>query len=409
LGRLDDPGAEHPSFARLTTRQGLASDGVFALVEDGEGHIWVGTQLGVDRLEPNSGEVVHLSGADGLSSNSVQAAARDGEGNLWFATLAGVSRLSPRLPPPVPLRPPRLTAISVDGVPLPFPEMGTTAVKPLHLPVGTRHLRLAFTTVDLARGENLRFQYRLAGEDSTWQTAGDGELSLVLPGAGAGTLQLRAVRDGQASPVALVPFEIPPPVWRRWWFLTLLVGLVVGGAVLAHRARIASLQRVARLRDRIAADLHDELGLLCSRIALLAGVSRTAELEPEQREAYLEEIAAAARELLDTSANVVWAVDPAGDTLDALLGRLRRLGHDVFERDGIAFSFSAGEADGRLAVDGQLRREVFLVVKEAFHNARRHARPHRVDLSVSAEGGRLEVAITDDGVGLPAPATGVGE
>lgn len=409
LARLEDPAASRPSFSRLTIRQGLASDGVFALVEDEEGHIWVGTQLGVDRLDPESGQVVHLSAADGLSSNSVQAAARDGDGNLWFATLAGVSRLSPRLPPPLPLRPLRLTAISVDGVQLPLPAMGTTAVDPLHLPVGTRHLRLAFTAVDLARGENLRFQYRLAGQHPAWQVAGDGELSLVLPGPGAGTLELRAVRDGQASPVALVPFEIAPPLWRRWWFLTLLGGLAVGGALLAHRARVASLQRVARLRDRIAADLHDELGLLCSRIALLAGVSRTAELAPGQREAYLEEIAAAARELLDTSANVVWAVDPAGDTLDSLLGRLRRLGHDVFERDGIAFSFSAAEVDGRLPVDGQLRREVFLVVKEAFHNARRHARPRRVDLSVGAGVGRLELAITDDGVGLPAPPAGVTE
>lgn len=405
LGRVDDPAAAAPLFRRLSNREGLASDGVFALVEDDEGCIWVGTQLGVDRLDPDSGSLVHMSAVDGLSCNSVQAAARDGEGNLWFATLAGVSHISPRLPVPLPLRPVRVTAASVDGVPLPVPEVGVTALEGLRLPAGTRHLRLAFTVVDLHRGENRKFEYLFEGEGDTWHPAGDGDVSVLVPSSGRGGLRLRAVRDGQVSPEARVSFEIPPPFWRRWWFVTSLALLVAAAALVAHRARIASLQRVARLRDRIAADLHDELGLLCSRIAILAGVSRTAALEPLERERFLDEIAGAARELLDTSANVVWAVDPAGDTVDSLLGRLRRLGHDLFEQDGIAFSLVAPSGDPPVAMDGDLRRELFLIVKEALHNARRHGRPRRVELEVRVMPAELRVAIVDDGAGVPA-ATG---
>ncbi len=408
LGRCDDPAA--PSFSRLTTREGLSSDGVFALVEDEEGRLWVGTQRGVDRLDPESGRVVHFSTDDGLASDSVQAAARDGDGNLWFATLAGVSRLSPPFPEPPPLRSLRVLQLVADGIPFPLPEGGVTALEKIRLPVGTRHLRVAFTAVDLARGRALLFQYRLETEGQGWHSSAEGDLSVLLPSHGRLTLALQAHRDGLVSPTAPLSLVVPPPFWMRWWFVVLCAAALVGGAWLAHRARIAALERVARVRDRIAADLHDDLGLLCSRIAILAGVGRTAALDDQQRERVLENIGEAARELLDASANVVWAVDPAGDTLAWLLGRLRRLGHEVFDRDGIVFTFLAPAETERVFVPGDVRREVLLIVKEAVHNARRHGQPRRVELGVRLVGGELEVTVADDGCGLasPAPAGGMG-
>ncbi len=404
LGRCDDPGAASPTFGRLTVRDGLSSDGVFALVEDDEGRIWVGTQRGVDRLDPESGRVVHFSAADGLASNSVLAAARDGEGNLWFATLAGVSRLSPPFPEPPPLASVRVLALAADGIPLPLPEGGVTELEEVRLPEGTRHVRVTFTAVDLARGEGLRFQYRLESSRQEWQTSTDGELSVVLPSHGRASLALRVERDGLVSPTTRLRLAVPPPFWLRWWFMALCAAVVVGGALLAHRARIAALERVARVRDRIAADLHDDLGLLCSRIAILAGVGRATALDDQQREQVLVEIGEAARELLDASANVVWAVDPTTDNLDSLLGRLRRLGHDLFDRDGIVFTLTALPKDARLALPGELRREVLLIVKEALHNARRHARPRRVELELRLDGNELLVTVADDGCGLAATA-----
>lgn len=410
LGRCEDPAAPAPAFRRLTVRDGLSSDGVFALLEDGEGRVWVGTQRGVDRLDPESGRVVRFSSADGLSSDSVRAATRDGDGNLWFATLAGVSRLSPPFPEPPPLRPIRLLALAADGIPISLPENGVTEMGVVRLPVGTRHLRVSFTAVDLARSEDLVFQYRLGGERDEWQTSANGDLSVLLPAHGRLALALRAQRDGLVSPTTHLRLEVPPPFWMRWWFVVLCVTALVGGALLAHLARIAALQRVARVRDRIAADLHDDLGLLCSRIAILAGIGRSTALDDRQREQSLENIAAAARELLDASANVVWAVDPGSDTLEALLGRLRRLGHDVFNRDGIAFTFVAAAEERRLVLPGEVRREVLLIVKEALHNARRHGHPRRVALEVRLVGGELEVTVTDDGCGLPStmPEAGAG-
>ena len=404
LGRCDDPTAPLPAFSRLTTREGLSSDGIFALVEDEEGRLWVGTQRGVDRLDPESGRVVHFSSADGLASDSVQAAARDGDGNLWFATLAGVSRLSPPFPEPPPLRSLRVLQLVADGIPFPLPEGGVTALEKIRLPVGTRHLRVAFTAVDLARGRALLFQYRLETEGQGWHSSAESDLSVLLPSHGRLTLALQAQRDGLVSPTARLSLLVPPPFWMRWWFVGLCGAALVGGAWLAHRARIAALERVARVRDRIAADLHDDLGILCSRIAILAGVGRATALDDQQREQVLLEIGDAARELLDASANVVWAVDPTADTLDSLLGRLRRLGHDLFDRDGIIFTLTAPPKDARLALPGELRREVLLIVKEALHNARRHAGPRRVELELRLAGNELLVTVADDGCGVAASA-----
>ncbi len=68
---VDNPGADSPAFRLYSTREGLSSNQVSAIVEDLEGRLYVGTGRGVDRLDPESGRVWHYSQRDGCCSSAI--------------------------------------------------------------------------------------------------------------------------------------------------------------------------------------------------------------------------------------------------------------------------------------------------------------------------------------------------
>ena len=147
--------------------------------------------------------------------------------------------------------------------------------------------------------------------------------------------------DGTASPSpAIITFTILPPIWQRWWFVT-LVALTVGLAVwFIYRYRVARLIELERVRTRIATDLHDDIGSGLSHIALLSEVvrRRVNRDDPPVRES-LAQIAGSSRELVDSMSDIVWAVDPRKDHLSDLTQRMRRFASEVFTARDIEFRF----------------------------------------------------------------------
>lgn len=408
LLRTDDPGAEQPTWVRTTAADGLASDGVQCLTEDRFGRIYAGTWRGVDCLDPATGRISHFDTANGLVNNSVVAAARDDNGDIWFTTQAGVSRLRPAQMEPA--KPPRLGIVEVrsGGTAFPIPVLGTSSVGPLRFPVGADNLEIAFTGTNFVPGQHLGFQYTLDSGDRWSTPVAERRLHLAGLGPGSYRLRLRAVRsDGVTSEVATVAFSIPPPVWRRWWFLGMLALVIAGGVFAVHRTRVRRLTELQRVRSRIASDLHDELGLSLSRIAILSEVASRKAGEGDVH-TELADIGTTARDLVAASSDMAWSLDPRRDDLPSLLARLRRLAEDVFSGAGVRWSFVAPRTMERLPLGAEPRRHIYLILKEAIHNAARHAGASQVRLTVVVEDGRLRAELQDDGRGFDAEAGGEG-
>jgi signal transduction histidine kinase/ligand-binding sensor domain-containing protein/CheY-like chemotaxis protein/HPt (histidine-containing phosphotransfer) domain-containing protein len=74
----------------------LASDAVRAVLVDQRGLVWVGTDAGIDVLDPKTGQIDHLRHRDGeaasLANDLVYSLARAGNGEVWVATESGVDR-----------------------------------------------------------------------------------------------------------------------------------------------------------------------------------------------------------------------------------------------------------------------------------------------------------------------------
>lgn len=401
LARLEAPDRDPPVWKRYGTAEGLASDEIVALASDRFGQVYIGSRRGVDRLDPESGRVRHFDRASGLANEGVVSMTVDGAGDLWIATAGGVSRLRPRPEMPTSAPPMRLFELWVAGRRRPLPERGLAQLSDLELSASDRHVEVSFAAVDLRPGHRLTYQYRL--NEGSWISLAAGERRVHLAGLAPGAYAIEAramLADGRSGEPATLGFTVEPPFWRRLWFQVALL-LVVGGLVLgAVRQRLARLREVQAVRARIAADLHDDLGLSLSRVAMLAEMTRP-ELAPgSAADTALEEIAASARELVDATSDVAWALDPAKDDLPSLLGRLRRLGGEICEGAGVDFRFCAPEAGTGIVLKDERRRHLYLILKEAVHNAVRHGCPTHLALSVRLEGRQLFAEVIDDGCGF---------
>ena len=217
------------------------------------------------------------SKAEGLPHNEVLAAFRDHSGALWFGTYEGVSRFIP---------PPSGSTISA-GV----RERGRRCRHPAadrrawrhdggrarRCPPDQRQIQIEFGGLPLGLGDPLRFQYRLVGADRDWSVPDDARsVSYAQLTRGAYRFEVRAVTaSGLVSDVpALVTFRVLAPVWARWWFIAGALALVGLAAHLAYRMRTARLVELERIRTRIAADLHDDIGANLSRIAMMSDVAQ---------------------------------------------------------------------------------------------------------------------------------------
>lgn len=405
LLRLDDPSRDRPSFVRYDTGSGLSSRDVAALAEDSWGRLYAATGRGIDRFEPQAagpGRIRHYTAVDGIAAGELQLALRDRRGELWFSTPLGISRFAPALDRPRPPPPVLVTALAVGGVPQPISDLGQPVVAGLEL--RRTPLRIDFVGLDFSPGEVLRYQYRLEGADRDWSPPTDQrtvEYASLSPGRYRFLVRALASEGAVSAEPASVSFAVLPPVWRRGWFL-LICGAAAALAIYTlHRAWLARLLSVANLRTRIATDLHDDIGASLSQIAILSEVARRGADGPSPRNATtLSEIAGISRELVDSMGDIVWAINPEHDRVSNLTHRMRRFATDLLGGQGIELTFRSAGPDGDPGIGANARRQVYLVFKEAIHNAARHSGALRVEVELSAGGERLVLRVSDNGRGF---------
>src|SRR5439155_24516608 len=116
------------------------------------------------------------------------------------------------------------------------------------------------------------------------------------------------------------------------------------GAATIYRYRVRRLIELERVRTRIAADLHDDIGASLSLIAMLSEVARRQAMQGNFKVGEsLSSIAASSRELVDAMSDIVWAVNPSKDRFSELVKRIRRFASDVFSARDIALQFESDD------------------------------------------------------------------
>ena len=156
-----------------------------------------------------------------------------------------------------------------------------------------------------------------------------------------------------------------------------------------------------RVRARIAADLHDDIGSSLSR-SLYSAKSCASSWERRKRRISknLSLINRVSQEALDSMSDIVWAINPQQDHLSDLVRRMRRVASEVLPARNIEFKFNAPTARYDLKLGADIRRQVFLMFKEASNNLIRHSECTQAEIKLEIEGTWLVLAVADNGKGF---------
>jgi signal transduction histidine kinase len=253
-------------------------------------------------------------------------------------------------------------------------------------------------------GERLHYQHKLEGVDQDWgQLTEQRAVHLANLAPGRYRFLVRAVNA--AGVVSETPasfsFTILSPLWQRWWFLALAATIAGLAGYTVYRYRVAQLVALERVRTRIAADLHDDIGSSLSQISVLSEVLRKQLGEPEARVSKnLSLINRVSQEALDSMSDIVWAINPQQDHLSDLVRRMRRVTSEALPARDIQFTFNAPATGLDLKLGADFRRQVFLMFKETINNLIRHSKCTQASIDLRIEGTYLALTVTDEGKGF---------
>jgi signal transduction histidine kinase len=195
----------------------------------------------------------------------------------------------------------------------------------------------------------------------------------------------------------------------RWQRNAGLIGgvllLLLGGAVsawLLNRAKVQRLEESQRLRQQIAHDLHDEVGSTLSSISLLSGHTDKllSENRPETAQRMVQKIYTDARQILESIDEIIWTINPGNDSLQRIVMRLQEYSQPLMESKQIAFTFSVDPALEQLPVSMEVRRNLYLIGKEAINNLIKYAEATQATIRFDRRGNQVAVRIEDNGRGF---------
>ena len=395
--------------------QGMPSNTVHAAYPDREGYVWMPTENGIARLDPRSGVVTSFGPEDGISHPEFNRISHTRliDGRLCFGGLNGITVFDPSVVnassivydhPLVMTHFERFDADSGRVVDRSFELAGTRRIV---MRPGDRALRLDVSLLTFDDPSRLRYAWMIEGHQSHWN---EQVSPTILPGelpSGNWKLRVRGCdATGHWSMHELsYDLEVVPPWYLRWWVLVLGVLLVVAITALLLRLRHRRQLELLRMRDRIAMDLHDEVGGTLSRLALMADTAGTIDpgIRPETRR-LLDRISVNSTAALEAMNDIVWAVKADNDNGQELIGRMRSTAVQACEAIDCTLLFDADPEVERLRLSIAKRRDLFLLFKEALNNAIKHAAPSALRVEVAVEDQRLMLEVVDNGRGFDTEA-----
>ncbi len=151
-------------------------------------------------------------------------------------------------------------------------------------------------------------------------------------------------------------------------------------------------------RNRISADMHDDLGAGMTTIRLYSELAKNRLGSTDVPE--IEKISSSANELLTKMNAIIWSMSSSNDSLGNMVAYIRSYSVEYFENTGINCIINLPEELPNLVVAGAIRRNVFLVVKESLNNILKHSGATEVRITLEKVSDGLKLLIHDNGKGI---------
>jgi signal transduction histidine kinase/ligand-binding sensor domain-containing protein len=439
-------------------------DGITALTSDVENNIWVGFGgSGLVKYNPKNNAIMHYAIADGLPSSLIQGLQFDNSNRLWIITPKGLScfvvnenrfvnfKKADGLPDDyftdnaiyfdakkndfwlgsnstlMQFNPDNLLKINNTNFPVYVDEIfingkrfADTAQNNLQLISSQNNLLFRFVAVDINKGKDVEYSYKLVGADKEWNTSGENQTaSYANLNAGDYYFLVRARHRGDNKwneiETALI-FHIATVWYKTWWFT--LLAIVIAGFLIWYfirsyyvrklekeKAILEKQHAIEQERTRLARELHDGLGSMLSGIKhSFSSIQNNISLNENENENFnsnIEKLNHSIREIRNLSHSMMDA-----DSLleQGLANALRDYCRNISHPKAVQIIFK------EIALENIVLKEehsfhILRIVQELLQNVLKHAKASKVIVQLSYDNNRLNITVEDDGIGFDTTET----
>lgn len=386
------------------TNSGLPVMAINSIKIDTAGRVWAGSSSGLCFFDPAQKIWRLFNRMDGLQRDYL-----DGKLFITANNKIIIDQLDKFLIKDinelvVPSKPPvlRITSISInhqeyeDSL---LPEFITQ----LALPHNQNNIDIEFAAMDWLYPSKVIYFYKIDGlpADSGWVSNPDCSIRLIALQPGNYTLRIKAINGNNVwSKEVVLPILITPPFWKTAWFIALCMTAMIALLYGLYRYRTNQLKKMFKVRNSISRDLHDEIGATLSSVNMLSAVALLKAGDKNEATPLLQQIKNSVQQAGESMDDIVWSVNPANDPARDTFARIRKYVTELTDAKGLACCIEIDEPDGTLNLPMELRRDVYMVCKEAVNNALKYSGCTTVNLAIRLKNHSLIMTVADDGIGL---------
>ena len=270
-----------------------------------------------------------------------------------------------------------------------------------------------FAAPDFSSGNKVRYSYMLKGFDKDWIDAGERNyVSYSNLEGGDYTFKVRVTNTpgSWSKEIASMKMTIIPPYWKRAWFFVFCAVFLALAVYSIYRYRINELLKRQAIRNKIAQDLHDNVGSTLSSISVYSQVARIYHQQKrvEDLDSTLEKISGASSEMISELNDTVWAINPRNDNMQVILQRMDSLARPLLASQGIQFHFKHDKSIESINLAMEKRKNFYLVFKEAVNNVLKYSGAKNLSINIRQKGKHIQMEIKDDGKGFDLSKTSEG-
>ncbi len=253
--------------------------------------------------------------------------------------------------------------------------------------------------------EKYTYEYRLENVENQWKKTDFSQVRYTNLDGGRYQFHGKILLKNVVLKEYLIPLNIKENFWEKWWFW-LFVGLFFSlfvGSTLYFWFLYDFRQRMKteQIRQRIAADLHDEVGANLSSITFLVeSMRKRLNGSHENVKDLLERISSNSTESATLINDTIWALNPAYDSFDKLLERIKSFASGLFSANDIAFTIENNLSQSQFELSIEQRRNLYHIIKESINNIVKHASATKVFLRINEDENGIKISIEDNGVGF---------
>jgi len=398
-------------FTRYTMKNGLSNNVVYGILSDNLGSLWMSTNKGISKYSIAKNIFHNYEKKDGLQGDEFNryAYCKTTDGTLYFGGVNGFNYFNPadlegNTTPPATL----ITTISVINKPVGIGDQTNILQRAAYLTdkitlqYADNMVSFEFAAMDFLHPTKNTYQYKLVGFDKDWIDNGTAHTATYTNlDPGTYTFLVRGVTStgvvSQKSTAMLL--VVLPPWYLTWWFRTLAVIAIVTAAYLFYRYRLNQALKLQGIRNKIASDLHDEIGSNLSSISIFSDVAKE-DAAGQPVSAVLDKISSYTQESMEAMSDIVWMINAGNDRFENIIVRMRQLAVELIEAKKSTLHLEIDERLNTIKLDMNQRKNFWLIYKEALNNIAKYADAANVWVKLTLEHKYLLLTIKDDGKGF---------